>query len=149
MSAATAEPMGCPTDLPFVRAGQMAIMMLYETLVAVQSPLPDEALRKAWLIKQRSTQKASIGVEKGVVHMSHADHEIFELRQRVAKLERQIAFLLERLSLETPEEPDQGVSPEIIDLVRRGKKIQAIKLFRQETGAGLRDAKEFIDSLEG
>ena len=81
--------------------------------------------------------------------MSHTDHEISELRQRVAKLERQIAFLLERLRLEYPEEAGQGVSPETIDLVQRGKKIQAIKLFRQETGAGLSDAKEFIDSLEG
>ena len=76
------------------------------------------------------------------------DREVLELRLRVVKLERQVAFLLDHLSLAYREEPDAGVSPEIIELVRRGKKIQAIKLFRQETGVGLREAKEFVDSLE-
>ena len=80
--------------------------------------------------------------------MSTTDYEFLKLGQRVAKLERQMAFLLENLGLEYPEEPNQGVSPEIVDLVRRGAKIQAIKLYRHETGAGLRDAKEFIESLE-
>lgn len=84
--------------------------------------------------------------------MSQLDHEIFELKQRLAKLERQMAFVLRNSGLEYPleqlGEPGSWVSPEIVDLVRQGKKIQAIKLFRQETGAGLKDAKEFIESLE-
>ena len=79
--------------------------------------------------------------------MTYTDHEIFELRQRVARLERQIAFLMENLGVEYHEEPNQGVSPEVADLVRRGRKIQAIKLFRQETGADLRYAKESADTL--
>ena len=81
--------------------------------------------------------------------MSYQDRETFELRQRVAKLERQVAFLMDNLRLEYREEPNQGVSPEVMDLIRQGRKIQAIKLFRQETGVGLREAKEFIESLEG
>jgi ribosomal protein L7/L12 len=80
--------------------------------------------------------------------MGYPQDEIFELRQRVAKLERQIAFLIERLGVEYPEEPNQGVSPAVADLVQRGQKIQAIKRFREETGASLRDAKAFIESLE-
>ena len=76
------------------------------------------------------------------------DREVLELEMRVAQLERQVAFLLDHLALEYREEPDGGVSPEIIELVRRGRKIQAIKLFRQETGVGLREAKEFVESLE-
>ena len=80
--------------------------------------------------------------------MAYTDHEIFELRQRVEKLERQVAFLMENLGVEYQDEPNQGVSTEIMDLVRSGRKIQAIKLFRQETGAGLKSAKEFIDSLQ-
>ena len=80
--------------------------------------------------------------------MAYTDREIFELRQRVATLERQVAFLMAHLGVTYHEEPDQGVSPEIVDLVRQGRKIQAIKLFRQETGADLRTAKEFVDSLE-
>ena len=76
------------------------------------------------------------------------DREVLELGQRVRKLERQVSFLLEHLGLEYREEPNTGVSPEILELVRRGSKTQAIQLFRRETGFGLKEAKEFIDSLE-
>lgn len=41
---------------------------------------------------------------------------------------------------------------EIIDAVRqalfRGNKIEAIKLYREATGLGLTESKEFIDALE-
>ena len=80
--------------------------------------------------------------------MSYTDSEIFDLRQRVAKLERQVAFLIQSSGLRYVDEPPSGVSPEIMDLVQRGQKIQAIKLYRQETGVGLREAKEFIDALD-
>ena len=66
-----------------------------------------------------------------------------------AQLERQVEFLLGRAGLTYPDEPDQGVSPEILDLVRQGRKIEAIKLFRAEHHGGLREAKEFIESLSG
>ena len=39
-------------------------------------------------------------------------------------------------------------TPEIIELVRAGKKIQAIKAYRELTGLGLADAKAVIDSEE-
>jgi hypothetical protein len=40
-----------------------------------------------------------------------------------------------------------GLPPEIIDLVRLGKKIQAIKLYRELTNLDLKTAKGVIDSL--
>ncbi len=80
--------------------------------------------------------------------MSNYDNEIFELRQRVAKLEKQIAFILQQQDLTYREEQNISVSPEIINLIRQGKKIQAIRLYRQETGAGLKQAKDFIDAFE-
>jgi ribosomal protein L7/L12 len=76
------------------------------------------------------------------------DSEVLQLRQRVGKLERQVSFLLEHLELEFREDPNAGVSPEILELVRRGKTLEAIAQFRRETGFGLREAKEFIESLE-
>jgi ribosomal protein L7/L12 len=63
-------------------------------------------------------------------------------------LGRQVAFLLDHLGLEYREEPNAGVSPEILDLVRRGDTIGAIRLYREDTGFGLKEAKEFIESLE-
>jgi ribosomal protein L7/L12 len=85
---------------------------------------------------------------QGAIRMSYPEQDIRELRERVARLECQIAFLMEHLGVEYHEERIQGVSPEVMDLVRSGRKIQAIRLFRQETGAGLKDAKAFIESLE-
>ena len=80
--------------------------------------------------------------------MSYDDQQTFGLRQRVALLERQVAFLMERLGVQYHEEPDSGVPPEILALVRQGRKVEAIKWYRQQAGVGLREAKEFIDSLE-
>ena len=74
------------------------------------------------------------------------DREVLELGQRVGKLERQVAFLLDHLGLEYREELNAGVSPEILELVRRGRTIEAIRLYREETGFGLKEAKDSIDS---
>jgi ribosomal protein L7/L12 len=35
----------------------------------------------------------------------------------------------------------------VLDLVRQGNKIGAIKQYREETGLGLREAKDVIDGL--
>lgn len=40
-----------------------------------------------------------------------------------------------------------GITPEIRALVTQGKVIPAIKAYREETGAGLREAKEAIDAF--
>jgi ribosomal protein L7/L12 len=40
-----------------------------------------------------------------------------------------------------------AITPEVVDLVRRGKKIQAIKLRRELTNLDLKTAKDAIDSL--
>lgn len=37
---------------------------------------------------------------------------------------------------------------EIVDLLRRGQKIQAIKIYRDRTGAGLKEAKDAVEALE-
>jgi ribosomal protein L7/L12 len=85
---------------------------------------------------------------KGGKPMSYLDHEIFEIKKRMTKLENQIAFIMEYFELEFTEGPDQGVSPKIMHLVRKGEKMKAIKLYREKTGAGLKEAKEFIESLK-
>jgi ribosomal protein L7/L12 len=80
--------------------------------------------------------------------MSYADYEYTALRQRVEKLERLVARLMDEVGLEPDEELDSGPSPEIVDLIRRGEKLEAIKLYREKTGVGLKEAKEFVESLQ-
>ncbi|MFC7481120.1 hypothetical protein ACFQX7_15270 [Luedemannella flava] len=47
----------------------------------------------------------------------------------------------------TPSVLDDAAWRQLRDLTSRGQKIQAIKLYRDLTGANLRDAKNAIDSL--
>ena len=38
-------------------------------------------------------------------------------------------------------------SPAVLDQLRRGNKIAAIKQYREETGVGLKEAKDFVERL--
>lgn len=75
------------------------------------------------------------------------EQQIYQLKQQVARLERQVAFLLQALQLEYTDQPPP-IDPRVLDLVSRGKKMDAIRLYREQTGASLKIAKEFIESLE-
>jgi large subunit ribosomal protein L7/L12 len=78
--------------------------------------------------------------------------------ERINRLERQVRYLLRYAGLD-PEIaaadyeafgaglPSAAASPEIVALVRDGKPIQAIKMYRQMTGAGLKESKDVIDGL--
>jgi len=50
---------------------------------------------------------------------------------------------IEDLSSKLDEEADRNIR----ELLSRNQKIEAIKLFREKTGAGLKESKEYIDSL--
>ncbi len=43
--------------------------------------------------------------------------------------------------------PSDEEIAEISEVLADGKKIEAIKIYREATGKGLKDAKEFIDAL--
>ena len=81
------------------------------------------------------------------MNASYDYEQIKQLRARVAKLERTVAFLLEKLNLDYVDNPPLDVDPDVFKLVQAGKTIEAIKLYREKTGADLRTAKDFIESL--
>jgi hypothetical protein len=58
-------------------------------------------------------------------------------------LERKVDLILKHLGID----PNQGVDKEILKLVDAGEKIKAIKLYREQTGAGLKEAKDYVESL--
>ncbi len=62
---------------------------------------------------------------------------------RLTRLERKMNQIAERLGIE-PSPSD----PQVQELLGQGRKINAIKLYREQTGVGLKEAKEAIDSLE-
>ena len=62
---------------------------------------------------------------------------------RLARVERKLDLILEHLGLR---EEDPRLD-EVAALVRDGRKIQAIKVYREATGAGLKEAKDAVDRL--
>lgn len=80
--------------------------------------------------------------------MSKADQEILELRRRVEKLERQMMFVLQQQDIEYRDTLNQTAPLEVVELLRQGRKLQAIKVYREATGVGLKQAKDYVESLE-
>lgn len=67
-----------------------------------------------------------------------------ELTRRLNRLEDKVDLLLKHEGLEEPPLPRQD---EVVALVRAGKKIEAIKVYREATGVGLAEAKNAVERL--
>jgi ribosomal protein L7/L12 len=71
------------------------------------------------------------------------------LRSRINELEDRLNFLYRRLNIEYANPGSNPViSPQVQDALRRGNKIEAIKIYRELTGVGLAEAKQAIDRAE-
>ena len=71
------------------------------------------------------------------------------LKARVAELEDKIKFLYLRLNIEYMEGgPTQAVNAKVRELLQRGNKIEAIKVYREAYNVGLAEAKHVVDSIE-
>lgn len=76
----------------------------------------------------------------------HVEQEIFLLRKRVKNLEEQVGMLMKKFNLKLEARGDE-IPPEVYDWLLQGKKIEAVKAYREATGASLKTAKEVIESL--
>ena len=65
----------------------------------------------------------------------------YGLHTRLDRIERQLKALLDHLQVELP---DDGLG-EVRRLAQAGEKIQAIKRYRELTGASLVEAKNFVE----
>jgi ribosomal protein L7/L12 len=75
--------------------------------------------------------------------------EVQLLRSRVNELEDRLKFLYRRLNIEYADpNNDPALSPQVQEALRRGNKIEAIKIYRELTGVGLAEAKQVIDRAE-
>jgi len=75
------------------------------------------------------------------------DYELNSLRARIVELESRLDFLYKRLGIEYSDDPN-GIDPRIIDLLKRGNKIEAIKIYRELTNTGLAEAKQAVERIE-
>ena len=64
---------------------------------------------------------------------------------RMARLEAKVDLLMKHAGITY--DPHANLPAGVLDAIRAGQKIEAIRLYRQATGVDLKTAKEFIDSL--
>ena len=66
----------------------------------------------------------------------------------LCSVDKKLDMLLRHFSLIHDDEPFiVGMSGQVKTLAKAGNKFEAIKLFREETGAGLKEAKEAVDAF--
>lgn len=66
------------------------------------------------------------------------------LERRSERLERRLGLVLDHFGIE---EPEPAGLDEVRALVRDGRTIEAIRVYRQVTGAGLAEAKQAVEAL--
>lgn len=66
--------------------------------------------------------------------------------ERLFRLERKLDRILDHLGIERDTAAEQA--EELEDLIRSGKKINAIKLYRDRTGLDLKESKDAVEQIE-
>jgi large subunit ribosomal protein L7/L12 len=70
------------------------------------------------------------------------------LEARVKRLQRGLDSVAEHVGFTLPESTVGSPSAAVLAFLDQGRKIEAIKQYRVETGAGLKDAKEAVEAFE-
>lgn len=73
---------------------------------------------------------------------------ITALQLRVGDLERKLDFVMQQLKLEYQDDPLSPALTEAAAWLRKGNKLEAIKVYQQRTGVGLKESKDTIEALE-
>lgn len=69
-----------------------------------------------------------------------------QLIPRQVRMQRQLDAIMKHLGVAEPPISRAGaLSPPVAALIAAGRKIEAIKLYRQETGEGLRQARDAVE----
>lgn len=76
--------------------------------------------------------------------MFGTDPEVVRLHDRVLRLERLVEAIAAHLGVATPADP---VDEEIAAHIAAGRHIQAVRRYREATGASLSAAKAHVDGL--
>ena len=76
-----------------------------------------------------------------------SEYDLISLRARVVELESRLDFLYRKLGFEYVDNPGM-VDSQIIALLRKGNKIEAIKAYRELTNTSLAEAKAAVEDIE-
>ncbi len=64
----------------------------------------------------------------------------------LSRVDAKLDLLLKQANLEF--DPFQNLPREVTDALQRGEKIEAIKHYREATGVGLKEAKDFVEEIQ-
>ena len=70
--------------------------------------------------------------------------DISQLREEVKKSNKALEKIVEHFGIEVYE----NIDDELRDIISNSGKIKAIKRYREHTGEGLKESKEYIDNLD-
>jgi hypothetical protein len=65
---------------------------------------------------------------------------------RLARIDRKLTMLTEHFKLKW--DPTVGVPEEVLAKIRAGSKVEAIKLYRELTGRGLKESHDLIEEID-
>jgi len=71
------------------------------------------------------------------------------IERRVVKLssvDAKLDLLLQQAGIKY--DPYKGAPAGVMEAIREGRKIEAIKCYREATGAGLKESKDFVEALQ-
>ncbi|MBE0682263.1 MAG: ribosomal protein L7/L12 [Anaerolineales bacterium] len=75
------------------------------------------------------------------------EQDLINLRARVVELENRLDFLYKKLGIEFSDNPN-FVDARIIEFLKKGNKLEAIKVYRELTNTGLAEAKNAVENIE-
>ena len=80
------------------------------------------------------------------------DQDLLDIQRRLATVESRMQQLFEHLDLKPRDEEagrgDPAQDPEIQDLLAKGNQAQAVKRYRELTGAGISEAQSAIERAQ-
>lgn len=92
----------------------------------------------------------SAGVGEGLAFMSLililiVSYEVQQLKRELRRVSGALDSIREKLGIVEP----QKVPAEVFGLLESGRKLEAIKAYREATGAGLAEAKSAVERIAG
>lgn len=72
---------------------------------------------------------------------------ITALQIKVGELERKLNFVMEHLRLEYRDDPATAALTEATNSLKKGNKVEAIKVYMSMTGKGLKESKDAVEAL--
>jgi len=69
-----------------------------------------------------------------------------QIFKRLQRIEAQVALLSQKAGVPF-EDPAANAPPEVLELVRAGDRMGAIRKYRELTGAGMQEAQELVETL--